>query len=177
MKHYRRIVIFFCLSIVLLLPVRAAAQPDYVRLHIIAASDSLTDQSIKLGVRDAIREYTAALLAGCSSTDEAWQTLEAHKDDLLCTAQKCASLYGHEGSVSLEMGVFPFPDRTYAGELVPAGEYRAVRIVLGEGSGRNWWCVVYPSLCLPEEADADKPLEFYSSIWRWALRLWEVIRK
>ena len=177
MNRYRRIISLIILPLLLVLPLRAAAQPDYLRLHIVAASDSLIDQSVKLGVRDAIREYTAALLAGCSSTDEAWQALEAHRDDLLSAAQKSASLYGHEGSVTLETGVFPFPDRTYAGELVPAGDYRAVRIVLGEGEGRNWWCVVYPSLCLPEEADADKPLEFYSSICRWALRLWEVIRK
>ena len=77
--------------------------------------------------------------------------------------------------VSLDLGVFPFPDRTYGEELVPAGYYRALRITLGEGNGRNWWCVVYPSLCLPETADIDGTVEFYSSIFRWAIRMWEAI--
>lgn len=69
----------------------------------------------------------------------------------------------------------PFPDRVYARELVPAGDYRAIRITIGKGEGRNWWCMVYPSMCLPEDADVDAPVEFYSSVCRWFMRLKEAI--
>ncbi len=153
----------------------AAQQSDYIRLHIIARSDNLHDQAVKLLIRDGIREYAAELLKETSDADEAWQLLGQHEAELLHTAQLTAEQYGFEDEVRIELGVFDFPDRVYGEELVPAGEYRAVRIILGEGEGRNWWCVVYPSLCLPEDADIDKPVEFYSSICRWAKRLWEGI--
>lgn len=175
MKPLRRTFLLLTMLLALLSPLRASAQSDYIRLHIVAESDSLHDQAVKLCVRDDIRAYTTALLSESSSPDEAWQVLLAHQEKLLGIAQESAARYGFDGSVSLDLGVFPFPDRTYGGELVPAGDYRAVRITLGEGKGRNWWCVVYPSLCLPETADTDRPVEFYSSILRWAIRMWEAI--
>ncbi len=155
--------------------VQAAEQIEYIRLHIIARSDSLEDQSVKLLVRDEIRQYTTVLLKEVQNADEAWEILQNHEADLLSIAQRTAAKYGYEGDVQIALGVFEFPDRTYGNETVPAGDYRAIRIILGEGAGRNWWCVVYPSLCLPKDADIDKPVEFYSSIRRWAMRLWEVI--
>ena len=177
MKPLRHFLLLTAVIAVLMFPLRASAQSDYIRLHILAQSDSLHDQAIKLCVRDDIRAYSSSLLSGCSSPDEAWQLLCAHQNQLLQTARKSAERCGFDGPVFMELGVFPFPDRTYGEELVPAGDYRAVRITLGEGKGRNWWCVVYPSLCLPETADIDKPVEFYSSIYRWVIRVWEAIRK
>lgn len=153
----------------------AAQQSEYIRLHIIARSDSLHDQAIKLMVRDTIREYTSSLLKEAQNPDQAWEMLCEHESDLLTAARHTAKAYGYGGNIEVELGEFDFPDRTYGDETVPAGKYRAVRIILGEGEGRNWWCVVYPSLCLPEDADIDKPIEFYSSIYRWAVRLWEGI--
>lgn len=177
MKPLRHFLLLTAVIAVLMSPLHASAQSDYIRLHILAQSDSLHDQAIKLCVRDDIRAYSTELLSGCSSPDEAWQILCSHQNQLLQTARKSAERCGFDGPVSMELGVFPFPDRTYGEELVPAGDYRAVRITLGEGEGRNWWCVVYPSLCLPETADVDRPVEFYSSIFRWAVRMWEAIRK
>ena len=177
LKKLRSILIIFMILTAVVLPVRAAAQPDYIRLHIAASSDSLIDQAVKLGVRNAVRRYTDRLLAGCASADEAWDMLQAHQADLLAAAEEACERLGFSAGVMLELGVFPFPDRVYADELVPSGDYRAVKITLGEGEGRNWWCVVYPSLCLPEDADTDRPLEFYSSVCRWAIRLWEAIRR
>ena len=177
MKPLRHFLLIAAVIATLLTPLRASAQSDYIRLHIVAQSDSLHDQAVKLCVRDDIRACTSELLNGCSSPSEAWMLLQAHQNQLLQTAQESAQRYGFDGNVSLELGVFPFPDRTYGEELVPAGDYRAIRITLGEGKGRNWWCVVYPSLCLPETADTDRPVEFYSSIYRWAILVWEAIRK
>lgn len=175
MSKLLRFLFLLLLLAAVALPAGASAQPDYIRLHIIANSDSLIDQSVKLCIRDDIRTLTSSLLADCDDSDTAWQILWENQNDLLTTAQKSARRYGFHGDVSLEMGVFPFPDRTYGNELVPAGDYRALRITLGSGEGRNWWCVVYPSLCLPEDADTDKPVEFYSFICRWAVKIWEAI--
>lgn len=177
MKPLRRTILLLCMLAALILPARASAQSDLIRLHILADSNSMEDQIIKLCVRDDVREYTSALLKDCANPDAAWQLLQAHQNELLGAAETAARRYGFGGSVRTELGVSDFPDRTYGGELIPAGEYRAVRITLGSGEGRNWWCVVYPSLCLPETADTDKPVEFYSSIWRWAVRMWEAITR
>lgn len=169
---------FLLLFLLALCPFSASATdtPDYIRLHILADSNSLSDQSIKLGVRDAVREYASSLLSDCTNPDTAWELLKEHQEELLCTARTRAAAYGFKDAVSIELGVFPFPDRTYGGELVPAGDYRAVRIILGEGEGRNWWCVIYPSLCLPDEADVDRPIEFYSSILRWLMKIREAFQ-
>ena len=175
MKALRRILVSIALLMLLVIPDSAAAQPDYIRLHIIADSDTIAAQVLKLCIRNDIREYSAQLLSGCSDASQAWQLLELHQDNLLKTAQESASRYGFDGNISLETGLYPFPDRLYGEELVPAGEYRAIRITLGEGQGRNWWCVVYPSLCLPSDADIDRPIEFYSTVWRWLIHIKEVI--
>lgn len=168
-----------CLSLItlamMIMPNNAAAQPDYIRLHIVAASDGVPDQVLKLCVRDDIRLCAQTLLNDCPCSDAAWRILEENQELLLQTAMESAARFGFDGDVSLETGVFTFPDRTYGDELVPEGNYRAIRVVLGEGNGRNWWCVVYPSLCLPSDADVDAPIEFYSSIWRWLIRVKEAI--
>jgi len=148
----------------------ARAEPDYIRLHIIAASDSDFDQAVKLCVRDEVREVSAALLEDCQSADEAFERLNVVSEELRMAAEARARREGFEGSVRIELGVFPFPDRMYGEELVPAGAYRAVRIVLGEGEGQNWWCVVYPGLCLPEDNHGEL-IVFYSSIGAWIRRV------
>ena len=76
-----------------------------------------------------------------------------------------AAELGYAGSVSCEAGIFAFPDREYGAVNVPAGDYRALRVVIGAGAGHNWWCVLYPSLCWPEDVPRDAP--FYSAIWNW----------
>lgn len=152
-----------------------AETPDYIRLHILAASDSPCDQAIKLGVRDAVREYTASLLSDCTNADDAWAILLRHQENVRSTAAATARSYGFNRPVTIEMGEFSFPDRTYGSETVPSGIYRGIRIRLDEGNGQNWWCVLYPSLCLPEDADAGRPVEFYSSILRWLMKIKEAI--
>jgi len=148
----------------------ARAEPEYIRLHIVAASDSDDDQAVKLCVRDEVRGVSAALLADCQSASEAFERLNAASEALRLAAEMRARREGYEGSVAIELGVFPFPDRMYGEALVPAGEYRAVRIILGEGAGQNWWCVVYPGLCLPEDNHGE-PIVFYSSIGAWIRRV------
>ena len=135
-----------------------------MRLHVVASSDSAQDQALKLWVRDGVRAVSAALLRDCESADEAWETVQENLPLLEGTARLFARAGGFSGKVQAQAGEFEFPDRVYAGELVPAGTYRAVRVVLGEGEGHNWWCVLYPSLCC---VDAETPPVFYSAIGRW----------
>lgn len=131
----------------------AKAEPEdmLVRLHVIADSDSPEDQAIKLQVRDAVLEASQSLLAKCSSADEAWDELNGHLIDFLDAASERLKEIGCDEKVSVQAGVFAFPDRDYGGVTLPAGDYRALRVIIGSGEGQNWWCVLFPNLCLPAE--------------------------
>jgi aminoglycoside 6'-N-acetyltransferase I len=90
---------------------------------------------------------------------------------LIEAAEARAREMGYLGAVQVVTGEFEFPDRVYGDELVPAGVYRAVRVILGEGQGHNWWCVVYPSMCLPDDMPPGTEVTFYSSIGEWLSNL------
>ena len=143
---------------------------DYIRLHVVADDDSALRQGEKLAVRDGVRQAANALLADCRTADEAFARLSKHTDDLESAAQAVLDDWNSALAVSVETGVFAFPDRQYGALLLPAGDYRAVRVVLGRGEGHNWWCVLYPSLCVLDEtaysAGEAPPIEFYSSVGR-----------
>lgn len=140
---------------------------DYIRLHVLAEDDSDAAQALKLEVRDACLEAARALLADCSGAEEAWSLVEENVDALAAAARARARALGYEGPVTAETGVYDFPDRRYGGMLVPAGEYRALRVVIGAGAGHNWWCVLYPSLCLPGLPEDGTPVAFRSALLDW----------
>lgn len=140
---------------------------DYIRLHVVADDDSALRQGEKLAVRDGVRQAANALLADCRTADEAFARLSKHTDDLESAAQAVLDDWNSALAVSVETGVFAFPDRQYGALLLPAGDYRAVRVVLGRGEGHNWWCVLYPSLCLEADGESEKTVIFYSSVARW----------
>lgn len=146
--------------------------PSIIRLHIIANSDLAEDQNVKLLVRDAVREHFSDLTADAESADAAYSAAASALDSLEALASSVLIQNGFDYGARAEIGTFEFPDKVYGGVLVPAGRYRAVRIVLGAGEGHNWWCVLYPDLCFVDaacrsEAQKDKPIVFYSSIGRW----------
>lgn len=107
-----------------------------VRLHIVAPSDSAADQAAKLRLRDAILACLTPALEGAESREEAVDIIQ----DIMPRIEAMGNL-----RVSLEREAFP--TRDYADFSLPAGEYLALRVVMGEGQGRNWWCVLYPPLC------------------------------
>lgn len=150
---------------------RAEYYPGYVRLHVLAEDDTETAQALKLKVRDACLQFTQDLLKNCENADQAWNEVNEHIDTLSSVARSAAAANGFEGDVHAETGVFSFPDRQYGDEIVPAGDYRALRIVIGRGEGKNWWCVLYPSMCMPEGYEPGMKVEFYSSIGRWFRRV------
>ena len=124
---------------------QSALAGQVVRLHVIGASDSAEDQAVKLRVRDAVLEEAGPWLAGISDQAEARRTLETHLKEL---AQAGAQVSGGASvTAELEDGAW-FPTKRYTDFALPAGRYTALKITLGEGEGRNWWCVVFPPLCL-----------------------------
>ena len=139
----------------------------FVRLHVVADSDDPVAQALKLEVRDACLSRARELLSECADADAAWQTVNAHLGELSEAAKARAGECGWEGTVRVEVGMFDFPTRAYGDVTLPAGRYRAMRVVIGSGEGRNWWCVLYPTLCMPEDYEPDEPVRFYSSVVRW----------
>ena len=144
-----------------------------VRLHVLAASDEAEEQAVKLRVRDAVLRYLAPYLDGAESADEAEAILSGKLDGVRVAAEQAA-----EGrTVRVTLGDERYPTRDYAGFSLPAGRYRSLRVVLGEGKGHNWWCVVFPPVCLAAvEREAVRPVmnpEDYALITRedgWQLR-------
>lgn len=115
-----------------------------VRLHVIAASDDATEQAIKLDVRDAVLSYLEPKLDSAADIAGAEALIEANLDGIAAAAESAAQ--GREVNVTL--GEEYYPTREYDTFSLPAGRYQSLRVTLGEGAGHNWWCVVFPPLCL-----------------------------
>ena len=135
--------------------VRLASQ--VIRLHVLANSDSEEDQALKLAVRDRVLETTSALLAGETEPQAAAVLLDQHLDDIAQTAAQEISAQGHDDRVEVRLEQTWFPTRQYQGISLPAGNYLALRVLIGAAEGHNWWCVVFPNLCLP--AVSERALE------------------
>lgn len=129
---------------------------ETLRLHIIANSDSEADQALKLKVRDRVLEVTGELFAEASGKTEAEALAEISLDDIKAAAEEVVAAEGKEYPVAVEITKMWFETRSYEGFTLPAGDYDAVRIILGEGEGANWWCVMYPQLCIPGAEGAEE---------------------
>lgn len=144
--------LLICLVVFALASCTEADKADIVnenlfRLHVIANSDSSADQSVKLKVRNAVITYLSDKTDDIKNIDEFKNLVIKNKSELLKVINDTLKQYGMTYSSAMSIGVYDFPDRTYYGELVPAGKYEALRIILGEGKGKNWWCVLFPPLC------------------------------
>ncbi len=132
---------------------------ETLRLHIIANSDSEEDQALKLKVRDAVLASTGELFAEVSGKTEAVAAAEYSSDDIKAVAENVIRAEDFDYSVQVEVTEMWFETRSYDGFTLPAGDYDAVRIIIGSGEGKNWWCVMYPALCVPG-AEADISAEY-----------------
>jgi stage II sporulation protein R len=128
-------------------PESAIPAEELIRIHIIANSDSEADQWLKLQVRDAILAALAPRMAPIRSLTDAEATLQASLTELEEIAASVIAQHGSPHPVRVEFGRFTFPGKSYGDLYLPAGEYRALRLVIGRGEGANFWCLVYPSLC------------------------------
>lgn len=129
------------------------------RLHILANSDSEYDQSLKLKVRDAVLAETSYLFEDCASAEESAAVAEAHLDEIKSTAERVLKENGSDYAVRCEVAETDFDKRVYGNISMPAGRYSALRITIGEAAGKNWWCVMFPPLCLPAVTDEEEVLE------------------
>lgn len=123
-----------------------------VRLHILANSDSETDQNIKLAVRDALLKRNTELLTAGVNSENAESYFEASKEELQRTANRVLKENGFDYGAEIKLCREIYPTRVYGELTFPSGEYTSVKVVLGSGKGHNWWCVMFPPLCVPAAA-------------------------
>lgn len=122
---------------------------DVLRLHVLANSDSEEDQQLKLLVRDALLEKGKNIFDGSVTKENAEEKIEEEKEALIETAEKVIKENGFDYDVEITVTDEFFTTRTYENVTLPAGKYKAVRVLIGESSGQNWWCVMFPPLCIP----------------------------
>ncbi len=122
---------------------------EVIRLHVVANSDSDADQAQKLRVRDAVNGYLMELLEETETAQDARQVIGDHLSELETVAKNVLSAEGTDMTVHATLTEETFDIRTYDTFTLPSGIYSSLRIELGAGEGKNWWCVVFPSLCLP----------------------------
>lgn len=121
-----------------------------VRLHVVANSDSAIDQAVKLRVRDAVLREAQRLTSG---SRDARQSIAAHLPALEAAANAELQRLEIADSASVNFRRELFPTRTYDTFALPSGVYQSLRVTIGQGRGRNWWCVIFPSLCIPATTD------------------------
>lgn len=131
---------------------------EVLRIHILADSDNEADQQLKLKVRDEILKFTDGLYSDVKSKEEAIKVTNKHIDEIIATAENTLKENGCQKDVKAEILDMNFNTRNYEDITMPSGNYTALRVTIGSGEGKNWWCVMYPSLCLYTASDA-KSLE------------------
>ncbi|MCM1529925.1 MAG: stage II sporulation protein R [Alistipes sp.] len=131
-----------------------------LRLHILAESDSEEDQRLKLMVRDGLLE--ADIFSDCESLEEAEITAAEKLPEIVETAEKILRENGCYSSVTAELADVEFDSRVYGEITMPAGEYRALRVKIGSAQGHNWWCVMYPPLCIPAAGTVEEDASVFS---------------
>ena len=122
-----------------------------IRFHVIANSDSDEDQNLKLKVRDAIINYLQPRLLESESIEESELIIKREYDELEKISKNIILQNGYDYDVKVGIDYSEFPTKQYSNVVLPAGEYKALRIIIGEGKGKNWWCVMFPPLCFVDE--------------------------
>lgn len=131
---------------------------ESIRLRILANSDTGSDQIVKRRVRDAVVEQMngwVAELEDPQSLEAARRVVREHLGEIEEQVGKTLAASGKKYNYKVELGIVPFPTKMYGGAVYPAGDYEALRVTLGEGSGKNWWCVLFPPLCFVDAGSGD----------------------
>ena len=165
MKNFKRFTILIFLLLIYIL-ISANAYTNAVcsdisdsvfRLHVIANSDSVEDQNLKYIVRDNVLEYMNTLTTGATTKEEIIEIAANHLEDFKQIAQDTVYENGFDYEVSVEIGNFEFPTKTYGDVSFPAGFYDALKIKIGNAEGQNWWCVMFPPLCFIDVSSGVVP--------------------
>ena len=148
-------VFILCMAICNVLPIHGEEKiyESVVRLHVLANSDSEEDQALKLQVRDAILAYTSPKVIDSASRDEAISILQSELEAIKEVARQVVIDEGYDYSVDVTLTLEDYPTRNYESMSFPSGEYVSLRVLIGEAEGQNWWCVLFPPLCLSAASD------------------------
>lgn len=156
-KMFKRIVLCACISAAFwgwgVIADRETLNEELLRLHVVAASDSEEDQAVKLRVRDAVIESLSGDLAKISDIEQARAYIEDNLPKIQQTANEALKALGYDETTVATLKEEVFDTRYYDTFTLPAGVYDALRITIGEGEGKNWWCVVFPTLCVPATSE------------------------
>lgn len=148
-------VLIFAASFACLLFVeKQSLRHGLIRLHVVGASNSVEDQTVKLQVRDAVLNCLESELAGVNDMAQAKQYIQNNLSLVEAAANEALQAAGKADTASVSLGAEEFPRRDYDTFSLPSGVYESLRIVIGSGEGKNWWCVVFPALCLGASTDA-----------------------
>lgn len=157
MNKVLTIIAVCCVSILLLslMPIRGEAEvyDNVIRLHVIANSDSKADQALKLKVRDSVLNKVNSLSLNAKNIDEATKIYEDNLCAIENEAKKCIINEGYDYDVSVSLTDERYPTKSYESLCFPSGEYKSLQIKIGNASGENWWCVLFPPLCMSVASD------------------------
>ncbi len=150
----RKIAKLLCTLLVLaaiagLISDRRALRENLIRLHVVGATDSAADQAVKLKVKDAIVEALEPEMAEISDMEAAYRYLQDNLDQIQRIANETLENAGFSEKATVTLTEEAFPVRHYDTFSLPSGVYQSLRVAIGAGEGKNWWCVVFPSLCIP----------------------------
>ncbi len=149
-------IIFLCLTLSLL-PIHGEAEvyENVLRLHVIANSDSEEDQALKLSVRDEILKTSKDLIADCKTREEAKTKILQNIDKLKESAVSAVEKSNEDYTVDIELDQEEYPTKNYESCCFPAGEYLSLQVKIGKAEGKNWWCVLFPPMCLGAASDCE----------------------
>ena len=147
MKQFLAIIMVCILSVSYPAVAAEVAQSEVIRIHVLAHNDTENEQQLKLSVRDAVLDFVGPLVKDAASSAQAVSIIESHLEEIKAVADKCLLDLGSNHVAYMQWGVFVFPTRVYGQSALPAGKYTALNIHIGNGQGKNWWCVMYPPLC------------------------------
>ena len=158
MRRLRNMLLFcFVLAVTVwtcaLMSDKQTLRQELVRLHVVAASDSTEDQAMKLRLKDAVVESLKADMENLRNAEEAKAYLQENLPKIEALANSFLQEAGCTDTASVSLALEEFSTRVYDTFTLPAGLYEALRITIGEGEGKNWWCVVFPSLCIPATSE------------------------
>ena len=170
-KSKKFFIIFLLLIIYIFFSVSSYSQTissdisnSFFRLHIIANSNSKQDQTLKIALRDKLLDYMSSICKEVSTKEEAIKIVNENLENFKKVAEEAIKENGFDYDVTLEVGNFEFPTKNYGDIYLPAGLYDALKVKIGNASGQNWWCVMFPSLCFTDISNGVVPEESKENI-------------
>ncbi len=158
--------ILFIFIFIGLMPVHGETEiyDSVVRLHVLANSDTEEDQALKLKVRDAVLECSAEMLDGCTTREDAIRIISDNIDTLEATAAQTVTDEGYTYPVRVALGEEEYPTKNYESFCFPSGSYVSLRVLIGDAEGQNWWCVLFPPLCLSAATDKSSAEDAFIAV-------------